>query len=116
MKHSVYHQDGAVIFFDLNFSLKREEPFCILRRSTQLHLNPHNNLECSHEFYGEIILANEVCGSTPFLKKEKKILKYLKVNHTTKIMIGSVMRDMKVAGPLLLFATRSCRLDKHQRH
>lgn len=66
VKHSVYHQDGAVIFFDLNFSLKREEPFCILCRSTQLHLNPHNNLECSHEFYREIILAKEVRGSLLF--------------------------------------------------
>lgn len=66
VKHSVYHQDDAVIFFDLNFSLKREEPFCILHRSTQPHLNPHNNLECSHEFYGEIILANEVRGSLLF--------------------------------------------------
>lgn len=48
----------------------------------------------------------------------KKIIKkkYLKVNYTTKIMIRSVMRDMKVAGPLLLFAMWSCRLDKHQQH
>lgn len=29
-KHFVYHQDGAVIFFDLHFSLDWEEPFSLL--------------------------------------------------------------------------------------
>lgn len=39
-------EKGTAIFSHLNFSLKREEPFCILRWSRPLHLNPHHSSEC----------------------------------------------------------------------
>lgn len=45
MKYFVYYSESTAIFFNPNFSLKREEPFCILWCSTQLFLKPHKNLK-----------------------------------------------------------------------
>lgn len=108
VKYSVYHQEGTAIFLHLNFSFKREEPFCILRCSTQLHLNPHSNFECKTPrwFYCAIILANCVHS---LLLLSKSILQY---QQSIREHCSWHRNDWTTA---FCHAVLSC-LDKHKQH
>lgn len=106
VKYSVYRWEGIAIFFHLNFSFKREEPFCnaSVKRTAAL--------KSSWRFWmlksSLILLCNYLCKfCTQLAFAPWKLSKKEKIN--------LVIPDMKMTGPLLS-AMQSCHFDRHKQH